>query len=244
MLISGRLCRWPSYLRSGRSRLLADLDRRAACGGNGIAPVAALEAGDAEHHVPAVHGVGEDLVGARGRAVGLDEQQVDADRGRLGGGDAPDQLGDDGARPWPLALAGRASASSISTITAGALARLARHQPLVGVEGRVAQRRERQRLEADQHAADEKQTRADRARGAEAQSSISRPSCAAEISSRRGGWKLSRVSSSSRRASREQAVDGGVAVRRLVVEEHQVLRPRHLAELDADHVARVAPVGA
>ena len=52
-----------------------------------------------------------------------------------------------------------------------------------------------------------------------------------------------RVSSSKRRASLQQALERRVVVRRLVVEEHQVLGARHLAELDADDVARVAPVG-
>src|SRR5947208_3372419 len=40
----------------------------------------------------------------------------------------------------------------------------------------------------------------------------------------------------------QRALDGRIAVGGLVVEEHQVLRVRHLAELDADHVARVSPV--
>ena len=52
-----------------------------------------------------------------------------------------------------------------------------------------------------------------------------------------------RVSSSKRRASFEQPLERGVVVRGLVVEEDEVLGARHLAQLHADDVARVAPVG-
>src|SRR5439155_5550947 len=37
-------------------------------------------------------------------------------------------------------------------------------------------------------------------------------------------------------------LDGGIAIRRLVVKEHEMLHSRELAQLDAHHVARMAPV--
>src|SRR5207237_1363620 len=40
----------------------------------------------------------------------------------------------------------------------------------------------------------------------------------------------------------QRRLDGGIAIRRLVVKEHEVLHPRELAQLDAHHVARMAPV--
>src|SRR5207302_3241626 len=75
----------------------------------------------------------------------------------------------------------------------------ARHQLLVAVENRVAQRAERRRLEADEEAQRRGEAGADRARArAEPQRSISIPSCAAETCS----VCAPRVSSSRRRASR------------------------------------------
>ena len=52
-----------------------------------------------------------------------------------------------------------------------------------------------------------------------------------------------RVISSRRLVSVSTRVDRLVAVRGLVVEQAEMTRPRHLAELDADDVARVPPVG-
>src|SRR5207237_1047101 len=40
----------------------------------------------------------------------------------------------------------------------------------------------------------------------------------------------------------QRRLDGGVVIRRLMVEQHEVLHPRELAELHADHVAGMAPV--
>ena len=51
------------------------------------ASVAVLEPGDAQHHPFALNRLGERGIGAGRRAVGLDEQQIDADGSRLRGKD-------------------------------------------------------------------------------------------------------------------------------------------------------------
>src|SRR5207237_2058538 len=121
-----------------------------------------------------------------------------ADGGRPRREDRAQELRHERARPGPPAA--RVERSLVDGDDHRRRARPApRHQALVGIEDGVAQGAERRRLEADEQAEREEQGDARRARaGAESQSSISRPSCAAETRSA----CLPRVSSSRRCASR------------------------------------------
>ena len=161
-------------------------------------PVAVLEPGDAQHHLPVVDRVGEHGIAVGRGAVGLDEQHIDADRGGARGENGTQELGDQRTRPGPLAARVERRLVDRHDHGRGGVA-AARHEPLVAVEQSVAQGGDRRGLQANQQSERREQSDADRARsGAESQSSISRPSCAAETRS----GAPPRVSSSSRRASR------------------------------------------
>ena len=164
----------------------------------GEAPVAVFEPGDAEHDLLAFDRLGERRIARRRCAIGLGEEEVHADGSRPRREDRAQELRHERARPGPLAA--RVERSLVDGDDHCRRARPApRHEALVGIEDGVAQGAERRRLEADEQAEREEQGDARRARaGAESQSSISRPSCAAETRSA----CLPRVSSSRRCASR------------------------------------------
>ena len=69
----------------------------------GIAPIAIFEPRDGQHHLLAADRFGERGIPAGGRAVGLDEKQIDPDGCGPRGVDGGDELRDHGARPGPLA---------------------------------------------------------------------------------------------------------------------------------------------
>jgi hypothetical protein len=126
----------------------------------GAARLALLQPGHGEHHLVVLDRQREpgvvarqplqplrQLVGQRhqarqlgGReAVGLGEQEVEADRRGLMLGDARGELGDERARPGPLAVLGERLLVDLDDGRRGA-APLARQQALVGVEERLAHR--------------------------------------------------------------------------------------------------------
>ena len=162
--------------------LAGDL-RRHGLRREGIAPIAVLEAGDAHHHPLTLECLREHGIGTSGGPVRLHEQQIDAHRCRARGADGADQLRHQRARPGPLAA--RVERALVDRDDhRGRSGAVARHQPLVAVEQRVAQRAGRRRLERKQEAQRREQSDTDRARsGAEFQRSISMPSCAAETRS-------------------------------------------------------------
>ena len=139
------------------------------------ARVQMVKAGDAEHELAALQRLGERGVRVGRGAVRLYKQQVYADRRGLRPRYSVHQVRDQGARPRPLAARlERALVDFHDDRRRGEA--LPRQDLLISVEQRLAPHSDGRQVQHKDERASREDRRAERARRADPQSSISRPS--------------------------------------------------------------------